>query len=169
MSVGRGSWSEDRRAYLDVADELDGRRPEVLTLDDLLPAVVEAAERYAGAVGLPWPPREGDLDRTLEAMAVLDRELVGRLHWGETSGVGGRWVWRCFTCPEGGGDYRTRRAARAGMDAHVAAYGGPLDVADGPRVFVVSSAELARCPVRSMLPSHFRDDGTCCCPAGAGR
>lgn len=32
-----------------------------------------------------------------------------------------------------------------------------------PRVRVIRSSDIARCPKRSLSPSHYRDDGTCLC------
>lgn len=34
---------------------------------------------------------------------------------------------------------------------------------EGPRVFVVTSEDIARCPIQSLKPEHYRDDGTCRC------
>lgn len=31
------------------------------------------------------------------------------------------------------------------------------------RSFVIRSADIARCPKRSLLPAHYADDGTCSC------
>lgn len=33
----------------------------------------------------------------------------------------------------------------------------------GPRVRVIRSTDVARCPKQSLAPSHYRDDGTCRC------
>lgn len=33
-----------------------------------------------------------------------------------------------------------------------------------PRTFVVRSADIARCPIHSLLPEHYLDDGACLCP-----
>lgn len=34
---------------------------------------------------------------------------------------------------------------------------------EGARAFTVTSADLARCPIGSLSPSHYREDGTCLC------
>lgn len=31
------------------------------------------------------------------------------------------------------------------------------------RTFTIEASALAKCPIRSMSPSHYRDDGTCKC------
>jgi hypothetical protein len=70
--------------------------------------------------------------------------------------------WSCRACPEGGDGYLSKAAAQADADAHERAHGGP---GVRPRVFVISSTDIGRCPRRSLLPSHYEDDGTCLCPA----
>lgn len=42
------------------------------------------------------------------------------------------------------------------------------------RAFTVTRAQIDACPVRSLLPEHYRDDGTCRCSTcsvcdGSGR
>lgn len=32
-----------------------------------------------------------------------------------------------------------------------------------PRTFTVTRQDVDRCPRRSLLPSHYRNDGTCLC------
>lgn len=32
------------------------------------------------------------------------------------------------------------------------------------RAFTISTADVERCPIGSLAPSHYRDDGTCRCP-----
>lgn len=36
---------------------------------------------------------------------------------------------------------------------------------EGARAFTLTSADLARCPIGSLSPSHYREDGTCLCGA----
>lgn len=33
----------------------------------------------------------------------------------------------------------------------------------GPRTFTVRSSDIAACPIQSLSPSHYREDGTCLC------
>ena len=33
----------------------------------------------------------------------------------------------------------------------------------GHRTFVISSSDIERCPVRSLSPRHYREDGSCLC------
>jgi hypothetical protein len=68
--------------------------------------------------------------------------------------------WTCRTCPEQGEGFTSQGAAQAEADAHELAHNGPPV---RPRVFVISSADIGRCPVRSILPDHYEDDGTCRC------
>lgn len=32
-----------------------------------------------------------------------------------------------------------------------------------PRTFSITTKQLASCPIRSMLPAHWNEDGTCLC------
>lgn len=32
-----------------------------------------------------------------------------------------------------------------------------------PRVFVVKCSDIERCPIKSLHPQHYQDDGTCRC------
>ena len=34
------------------------------------------------------------------------------------------------------------------------------------RTFVIQTSDVERCPIHSLLPSHYRDDGSCLCPPG---
>jgi hypothetical protein len=70
--------------------------------------------------------------------------------------------WSCRACPDRGEGYPTKAAAQAGADAHEQAHAGP---AVRPRVFVITPADIRRCPRRWLLPNHYQDDGTCLCPA----
>lgn len=63
------TFSEDKQAYADLADELndfaddDPNRPSLSDFDE---EIVAAAERYAKAKKLRFPPRIGDYDRFWE-------------------------------------------------------------------------------------------------------
>lgn len=37
------------------------------------------------------------------------------------------------------------------------------------RVLLVRQSQVAACPIRSLLPNHYRDDGTCRCFDTLGR
>jgi hypothetical protein len=38
----------------------------------------------------------------------------------------------------------------------------------GPEVKVIQRSDIARCPRRSLLPGHYRADGSCRCPTEEG-
>lgn len=38
-----------------------------------------------------------------------------------------------------------------------------VETASGPRAFTISTADVAACPRGSLLPAHYRDDGSCLC------
>lgn len=56
------SFDDDRRDYASLADELNDR-DVTMTIDDFDKEMVAGAERYATAVGAPYPPGVGDYDR----------------------------------------------------------------------------------------------------------
>jgi hypothetical protein len=38
-----------------------------------------------------------------------------------------------------------------------------------PSAFVLSVGDIARCPLQSLSPTHYRADGSCLCPSRAVR
>ena len=59
----------DKEAYAALADELNDSDAPAWNEDDWDIAYVKAAQRYANANSLSWPPRMGDYDRFYEMEA----------------------------------------------------------------------------------------------------
>lgn len=76
-------------------------------------------------------------------------------------------TWINCTCPHGlnvgAGTARCSHAVavllavREGIDV--------IGPGDSPRSFVITLADVLRCPIRSLVPSHYYSDGTCRCPS----
>jgi len=89
----------------------------------------------------------------------------------QTDAETGRASWINCTCPHGlntgAGVARCSHAVavllavREGLDLT-----GPVD---SPRTFTITLADVRRCPVRSLLPSHYHDDGSCRCGGSTPR